>query len=230
MRHEDILTFEEIETVVRAGAMLGIDKIRLTGGEPLVRRGILTLVEKIGAIKAIRDFAMTTNGAFLSEFAGPLRRAGLMRLNISLDTLDPQRYGAITRCGDLARVLDGIDAAMAAGFDQIKLCCVVNESAEEADAKEVGVFAAARGLSVQFIRKMDMASGRFWPVIGGNGGDCVRCNRLRLSSDGFIYPCLFSDLRYSVRNMGPEEALRQAVEHKPASGHKSANHFYAIGG
>jgi cyclic pyranopterin phosphate synthase len=176
-----ILSFEEIEALARGALNLGIDKLRLTGGEPLVRRGIVKLVAMLGRIQGIKDFAMTTNGVLLADFAADLRLAGLGRLNISLDTLDPDRFREISRGGDLSRVLAGIDAAILAGFQRIKLNCVVESSREEADAQQVAAFGRERGFDVRFIRRMDLQEGHFWPVYGGEGGHCNRCNRLRIS-------------------------------------------------
>jgi len=230
MRHDDILSFEEITAVTRQAVELGVNKVRLTGGEPLVRRDILTLVNMLGQIEGIRDYAMTTNGVLLPEYASDLKAAGIQRLNISLDTLNPARYRAITRNGQVEHVIAGIDAAVQVGFSKIKLNCVIEQSPDEADAQAVAAFAAERGLELRFIRQMDMAQGRFWRVIGGDGGHCVTCNRLRLSSDGKVFPCLFSDQAYDVRKLGVENALRLAVAEKPESGHKSSNRFYRIGG
>jgi cyclic pyranopterin phosphate synthase len=230
MRHDDILSFEEISAVTRQAVALGVDKVRLTGGEPLVRRDILTLVHMLGQIEGIQDYAMTTNGILLPEYASDLKAAGIQRLNISLDTLDPARYRAITRNGQVEHVIAGIDAALQVGFQKIKLNCVIEQSPDETDAQAVAAFGTERGLEVRFIRQMDMAQGRFWRVIGGDGGHCVSCNRLRLSSDGKIFPCLFSDQSYDVRKLGVEDALRLAVAEKPESGHKSSNRFYRIGG
>jgi len=106
----------------------------------------------------------------------------------------------------------------------------VAESSAEPDAQDVAAFARRRGFAARFIRRMDLLCGTFWPVEGGSGGDCPRCNRLRLSSEGTVYPCLFSDIGFSVRELGPEEALRRAVQHKPASGQTSRNRFHAVGG
>ncbi len=111
MRHEDILSFEEIVEVARCAVGLGVTKIRLTGGEPLVRRDIETLVGLLADIKGLADLAMTTNGLLLSEFADELAGAGLRRVNVSLDAIDPDNYAAITRGGDVRRVLAGIEAA-----------------------------------------------------------------------------------------------------------------------
>ena len=231
LSHDDILSFEEILEVTRTAVQMGIDKVRLTGGEPLVRRNIVTLTSMVAGVPGIRDYAMTTNGLLLAELARPLFEAGLHRVNVSLDTLDPARYTDITRGGDLARVLAGIDAAAAAGLTPVKLNCVVRESSSEPDARQVAEFAAERGLKVRFIRRMDTAAGQFWPVEGGTGGDCTRCNRLRLASNGIIVPCLFSDLAFSVRELGAREAIRRAVEAKPEAGTTSRNNkFCRIGG
>jgi cyclic pyranopterin phosphate synthase len=230
LQHDDILSFEEIAALTRQAVALGVDKVRLTGGEPLVRRDILTLVEMLGQIKGIQDYAMTTNGILLPDCASDLKTAGIQRLNISLDTLNPMRYQAITRSGRVENVLAGIEAALQVGFQEIKLNCVVDESPDEPDARAVAAFGKERGLEVRFIRQMDMAQGQFWRVVGGDGGHCVTCNRLRLSSDGKIYPCLFSDQAYDIRELGVEKALYLAVAGKPESGHKSNNRFYRIGG
>jgi len=229
--HENVMSYEEIAQVVRVAVTMGIDKVRLTGGEPLVRKGIVTLVSMLARITGIRDLAMTTNGALLETYAKPLAEAGLHRVNISLDALDPDRYRQITRGGDLGRVLAGIEAARSAGLTPIKLNCVVNESSREPDAQAVARFARANDLQVRFIRRMNIAAGQFWPIEGGTGGNCRLCNRLRLSSEGVIRPCLFSDLGFSVRELGPGEAIRQAVRAKPQSGKISiTNTFYNVGG
>lgn len=230
IRHEDVLRFEEICDVTRAAVDLGITKARVTGGEPLVRRGIVTLVSMLGAVEGIQDFAMTTNGVRLAEFAEPLAQAGLHRVNVSLDAVNPARYAAITRGADVRLVLEGIQAARAAGLNPVKLNCVIQQSPEEADARDVAAYAAQEGLELRFIRRMNLAIGDFSVVVGGTGGDCVRCNRLRLSCDGMVRPCLFNDLGFSVRALGPREALLRAIESKPESGQTSNGHFHAIGG
>jgi cyclic pyranopterin phosphate synthase len=166
----------------------------------------------------------------LPELAVPLRRAGLHRLNISLDTLDPARFREITRVGDLQEVLAGIAAAVAAGFEPIKLNCVVNASPDEPDAQAVAEFGRTRGLPVRFIPRMDTVQGRFGRVVGGQGGHCAACNRLRVASDGRIFPCLFSDVSYPIRGMGARAALLAAVRGKPEAGTASSNRFYQIGG
>jgi len=229
-RHEDILSFEEIEALTKVAVNLGIDKVRLTGGEPLVRRNILELVRRLGKLQGILDFAMTTNGVFLPQYALALKEAGLHRVNISLDCLDPKHFSELTRGGSVTDTLAGIEAALATGFRQVKINCVVNESPDEPQARDVATYCRERGLEVRFIRKMDTAKGDFWRVIGGEGGHCDICNRIRVSSDGHVFPCLFSNLKFSIREFGPEQAMRLAIENKPIRGQRSQNKFYALGG
>jgi len=231
LSHADILSFEEIVAVAEAAVALGVVKVRITGGEPLVRRGIVDLVRALAGLDGIQDLAMTTNGILLADHAAALAEAGLHRVNISLDTLDPARFRELTRGGDVQRVLEGIAAADAAGLRPIKLNCVAAESGSEDDVESVKRFGLERGLEVRVIRVMHFETGRFSVVEGGSGGDCKRCNRLRLSSDGHIRPCLFSDVALSVRELGPEEALRRAIAEKPEMGEPCThNWMYGIGG
>ncbi len=151
-----ILTLEELGTVARAFVEMGVEKVRLTGGEPLVRRDIDRLVEDIGGLPGLRDFAMTTNGAGLVKHAQRLRDAGLKRLNISLDTLDVERFRQLTRTGDLVRVLDGIRAAKAAGFERIKLNAVVLKGRNDDEVVDLVDFARAEGLDISFIEEMPL--------------------------------------------------------------------------
>jgi cyclic pyranopterin phosphate synthase len=231
IRHEDILTFEEIEGVIKTAVGLGIDKIRLTGGEPLVRKDITELVGMISRVKGITDLALTTNGVLLKNFAASLKEAGLQRVNISLDTLDQEKYKRITRGGDLKEVLEGIQAARDAGLDPIKINCVVFKSSDERDALLVKDFAAREGFQVRFIRQMDLESGEFSVVEGGEGGNCSICNRLRITANGMVKPCLFDNQEFSVRQLGAEEALMRAMHSKPQQGcSNSSGRFYNIGG
>ena len=231
MQHEDILTFGEITDVVSTAVKMGINKIRLTGGEPLVRKNIVTLVSMISAIEGIKDLSMTTNGIYLEELAKPLKEAGLNRINISLDTLDPEKYRELTRGGDLGKVLKGIDAAKMAGLEPVKINCVVFRSSDENDASEVRKFCKTKGLQPRFIRQMNLQSGEFSVVEGGSGGNCSQCNRLRLTSSGMVKPCLFDDSEYSVREMGIENAILAALESKPELGCMNlTGQFYNIGG
>ena len=215
---EKLLTVQNWEDIAREGVRLGCDKIRLTGGEPLVSEHVEELVKRLAHIEGLKDLALTTNGTLLAKFAGSLKELGLHRLNISLDTVDPKRYRGITQGGCVADVLRGIQAAKAAGFTQIKLNCVVENGPDEPDALGVAGFAKKEALEVRYIRRMELSSGRFSQVIGGSGGHCGSCNRLRITSDGWVYPCLFSDLRWSIHELGIVQALELAVAGKPAAG------------
>jgi GTP 3',8-cyclase len=231
MNHNDILSFEEIVEVVKEGVRKGIRRVRLTGGEPLVRKGIVSLVEMLNEIEGIEEVSMTTNGTFLAEFATKLACAGLKRVNISIDTLDSEKYRNLTRGGEVSDVLKGIEAAKEAGLSPIKLNCVVMDSADEPDAKNVTLFAKANGFKVQFIHQMDLATGQFSKVEGGNGGNCNTCNRLRLTANGSIKPCLFNTNEFNVRELGIANAFQMAVDNKPRAGTKNkSGKFYNIGG
>ncbi|MBS8267223.1 GTP 3',8-cyclase MoaA [Halomonas litopenaei] len=151
-----VLTLEEIAQVAQAFTELGVEKIRLTGGEPLVRRNIEQLVSSIGALPGLRDFAMTTNGAGLRRHAEALRQGGMKRLNISLDSLDPERFRRLTRTGDLDKVLDGISAARQAGFERIKLNAVVLKGRNEDEVLDLVEFSRAEGLDISFIEEMPL--------------------------------------------------------------------------
>ena len=231
MSHDDILTFDEILEFVRLTVAEGVDKIRITGGEPLVRKGIVELLALIAQVRGVRDLGITTNAIVLDRFAGPLKIAGLHRVNVSLDTTDPERYAEITRGGDVNKVFTGIEKAKQVGLRPIKLNCVIKESQDEPDSQLVKKYARDNGLQVRFIHLMDMETGYFKPVEGGKGGDCKNCNRLRLTSDGYVKPCLFSPKAYSIRELGPQEALKQALENKPeCGGLNPQGSFYNIGG
>lgn len=231
MRHQDILTFDEIAEVTKTAVSMGVDKVRITGGEPLVRKGIVDLVKMLAEIPGINDLAMTTNGTLLGKFARPLADAGLHRVNISLDTLDSEKYRQITRVGKLEDALRGIRAAKDAGLTPIKINCVVDKNSDEPDAQQVRKFSEEHGLQVRFIPQMNLDTGEFGVVEGGDGGNCKKCNRLRLTSDGKVMPCLFSELGYDVRKLGAKKAIELAVGNKPKSGTVNhVNHFSNIGG
>jgi len=231
LRHEDILTFDEITDFTRVAVAGGITRVRITGGEPLVRKGIVTLTGMIASIHGIKDLSMTTNGTLLAEFAGDLRNAGLQRINISLDTIDPVKYSSITRKGNLNDVFRGIEAAIKANLVPVKINCVVRESKSERDAMEVAGFCRSNGLEIRFIREMDLGRGTFSVVDGGSGGNCSACNRLRLTSAGKLKPCLFNDAEFDIRELGYEMAIKMAVEVKPEQGlNNFKNGFYNIGG
>lgn len=229
--HSEILSFEEIRQVVEVVVPLGIDKIRLTGGEPLVRRDIVQLVQMISSVEGVNDLGLTTNAIMLQELALPLAQAGLKRINISLDTVDPEKYRYITRGGDINKVFQGIKAAKEAGLSPIKINCVVNEKSDEPEAQKVKEYCDNEGLQSRFIHQMDLKSGSFAVVEGGSGGDCKTCNRLRLTSNGKMKPCLFSDFEYDIRQMGIQQAIEAALGAKPEKGTINLhNCFHNIGG
>lgn len=231
LNHHEILTFEEIVDVAKTAVTMGIEKVRLTGGEPLVRKGIVQLVAMLARIKGIKDLSMTTNGALLDKFAQPLADAGLHRINISLDTLNPIKYRMLTRNGEIDDVLKGIEAAKTAGLYPIKVNCVVKENSKEPDAKQVAEYCRQQDVEVRFIHQMDLHTGEFYVVEGATGGNCEICNRLRLTANGKIKPCLFSELEYDVRKLGSENALNAALGNKPACGTiNRSGRFYNIGG
>jgi cyclic pyranopterin phosphate synthase len=231
LRHEDILTFNEIVEFTRIAVHMGISKVRITGGEPLVRRGIVDLVRMIANIDGIKDLSMTTNAILLKQFAQPLYDAGIKRINISLDTLNPNEFSRITRGGKLNDVIEGIFTAKKVGFDPIKINCVVDKSSQEINAIEVKKFANAHGFEIRFIPLMDLDKGVHGIVEGGDGGNCVMCNRLRLTASGLVKPCLFNDIGFNVRELGARAALLKAIEVKPECGGISIKgEFYNVGG
>lgn len=256
-RHEDILSFEEIAEITAAAAKLGVRKVRITGGEPLVRRGVTELCRMIAAVPGVEEIDLTTNGTLLRTHAAALREAGVGRVNISLDSLDPDKYRYITGGGELSAALDGICAAREAGFAPIKLNTVLIGGFNDDEIPGFVELTRTEPLELRFIELMPMG-GRFGkaaylPVdtvlervpalepIAGNGGVarlcrlpdgrgrvglisplsrhfCDTCNRLRLTSDGCIKPCLHSDREIPIRGKhGDEllETLRQAIYEKP---------------
>jgi len=229
--HSDIITFEEILEVIKEAIKLGINKIRITGGEPLIRKGIINLVSMIAEIKGIDDLSLTTNGVLLEDYAIPLYNAGLKRINISLDTLDTEKYKSITRGGDINKVLKGIEKAKETGFIPIKINCVIKKSSDEKDAQMVAEFCKKNNLFIRYIHTMNLKNGVFTTVEGGSGGDCINCNRLRLTANGKIKPCLFNDIEFDIRQSGIKKALKEALTNKPEYGtHNDINRFYNIGG
>ncbi|MGZ4961746.1 MAG: GTP 3',8-cyclase MoaA [Limisphaerales bacterium] len=158
----NILTFEEIERIVRVAVNLGIEKIRLTGGEPLLRQQLEKLVEKIAKIDGVRDLAMTTNGFFFAQKAKALRNAGLQRISFSMDSLDRENFKKITGRDSLQEVLDGIDTAQQLGFDPVKVNAVVIKGINDHEIEALAEFAQKKRLSFRFIEFMPLDSGRAW--------------------------------------------------------------------
>lgn len=152
----NVLSFEEIVAIARAFIERGVHKIRLTGGEPLVRSHIVDLTERLSQLPGLRELVMTTNGLLLPQYAQPLRAAGLQRVNISIDSLEPENYRAITRRGNLDEVLAGIEAAQRAGFERIKLNVVVMRGVNDHELIDLAQFALERNLDIVYIEEMPL--------------------------------------------------------------------------
>ena len=267
MSHGDVLRYEEIDLVARAAAELGITKLRLTGGEPLVRAGLTDLVAMLARIKGIDDISMTTNGVLLERYAVGLKKAGLHRVNISLDSLRPEKFHKITRMGKLDDVLSGIEAAKEAGLNPVKINMVVIRGTNDDEISHFALLTLSDAWHVRFIEFMPFiengkknrflvpvseimerieALGKLEPSLPNGVGPakyyrfpgakgtigfispvtecfCQACNRMRLTADGKLRPCLFSDDEIDLR--GPlrqgatvgdiKRLIRQAVASKP---------------
>lgn len=159
---QEILSFEEIERVVRIAVSLGVNKLRITGGEPLVRKGLPVLISKLCSIPGVRDLALTTNGVLLAREAQALYDAGLRRLNVHLDTLDRERFLKITRRDDLARVLEGIEVAQRVGFDPIKINAVAVKNLVEPDIVPLARYGRERGIEIRYIEFMPLDAQGLW--------------------------------------------------------------------
>jgi cyclic pyranopterin phosphate synthase len=221
----EILSYEQIGSVVEVAAGMGITKVRLTGGEPLVRRDIEWLVAKLAAIEGIHELCMTTNGSLLATKAATLKRSGLSRVNISIDSLDATKYRRITRGGSLRRVLAGVDAAIEVGLTPIKINMVILDDTTEDDLEMMKAFCRQKGLQLQKIMQFSLydradLSRRFQTE---RPPQCSLCNRLRLTADGFLKPCLFSDNEVRVDFSDIAGSILMAVERKPVNGTSCRN-------
>ncbi len=258
--HEDIMSIEEIAETVAAGAKLGIKKVRLTGGEPLVRKGVVELCRQISAIPEIEDLSITTNGLLLPKLAGELKGAGVNRVNLSLDTLDPEKYAYISRGGDFAGCIAGIRAAFDAGFSPVKINSVLIGGFNDDEIRTLALLAKYYPIEMRFIELMPIGAaagyevGEYLPITAvtdavpeliptGISGTaklykfpdgkgrvglispisshfCAGCNRIRLTADGKIKPCLHSDVEKSVRGLHGDaliSAVQDAIFYKPQS-------------
>ena len=218
--HSEMLSLEEIAEVVRAAAGLGIRKIRLTGGEPLVRRGLPSLVREISATPGIEEITMTTNGSLLAPMAKELKEAGLQRVNVSLDTLDPDKFARVTRLGSARDVWRGIHAAIAwnhlVEVRFIELMPMLSGSGFGREAylpcsavlEKVPELVPDRADTVARLYRFPDGQGRVGLISPLSHQFCPGCNRLRLTADGCPKPC-----RHSSEEV--EQAIRRAVDHKP---------------
>jgi cyclic pyranopterin phosphate synthase len=223
--HQDILRYEQVAEIVHVAAALGIHKIKLTGGEPLVRRNIEFIIRQIAAIPGITDLGMTTNASLLTpEKARLLKEAGLMRINISLDSLDPTRFRAITRGGEIAPVMRGIDAALEAGLTPVKINMVIMEDTPFTAVTEMKRFCVSKGLSMQTITHFSLGNRNMPRALATDRPPpCFTCNRLRLTADGFLKPCLFTDQEIRVDMNDIEASLLEAIDMKPETGYSCNN-------
>ena len=256
-RHEDILSFEEIAEIVAAAAALGVRKVRVTGGEPLVRRGCPELCRMLAGIDGIEEIDLTTNGTLLPRYAAELKAAGVTRVNISVDSLDPEKYADITGGGCLRDALDGIRAAQEAGLTPVKLNAVLIGGFNDDEIPAFVEHTRRSPIELRFIELMPMG-GRFGPEaylpgetvlermpelvpVPHDGGVarlyrlpdgqgrvglisplsrhfCASCNRLRLTSEGHLKPCLHSSVEINVRGLHGAallDTLRRAIREKP---------------
>jgi cyclic pyranopterin phosphate synthase len=162
MPHAEILTFEEIDRFVRVAVALGVTKVRVTGGEPLVRKGLPVLIRMLSAIPGIRDLALTTNGVLLAKHAEALYEAGLRRLNVHLDTLDRERFLRITRRDELDKVLEGLEVARQLGFGPIKINAVAVKNLVEPDIVPLAHFGREHGMEIRYIEFMPLDAQGLW--------------------------------------------------------------------
>jgi cyclic pyranopterin phosphate synthase len=216
-RHGDLLSLEQLAEAARAAVGLGVTKIRLTGGEPLVRRGIVDLVRMIASIDGLMHVGLTTNGTLLEPRARALREAGLGSVNVSLDTLDSDRYREITRGGSIVDALAGIRAARAAGFP-LKINMVVLDDASLRETESMKAFCGSIGARLQLIDRFDLSRAKRDDTAFDRPPSCADCNRIRLLPDGMLKPCLHSDDEIRLDPARIRESLREAILSKPPRG------------
>lgn len=202
---EEILTLEEIEKITKEFVKLGINKIRITGGEPLVRKGILKLIREIGSLKEVKDFAMTTNGTMLKKYAKELKNAGLNRVNISLDTLNPKKYSHITRGGDIKNVLEGIEEAKKVGLTPIKLNVVLIKGFNEDEIEDFVNLTRDENIDVRFIELMPIGQVCQWSLNRYLSNNTVleKCSYLeRIESADKASPAVYYKLKNGKGRVG----------------------------
>ncbi len=261
LAREDVLSYEEILEIVSAAAELGITKVRVTGGEPLVRPGVPELCARIGALRGIREVSVTTNGVLLERYAQKLKEAGVRRVNVSLDTMNPEKYRTITGGGELSMVLAGVRAAAEAGLRPLKLNAVLIGGFNDDEIEAFVELTRDQDIQLRFIELMPLGPGaafgpeaylpgdtvlarvpelepeaedggvaRLYRLPGGKGKVgliapvnrhfCSTCNRLRLTSEGHLKPCLHSAQEVPLRGLhgaALREAVAEAIRQKPAA-------------
>ena len=258
--HREMMTEEELITAVKVAASLGITKIRLTGGEPLVKRNIVSICRKVASVEGIKEVCLTTNGILLPQLAKELREAGVSRLNLSLDTLDPQKYAHITRIGKLEQFNAGLEAALNAGFRKIKINAVLIGGFNDDEIEELAGLTMKYPVDMRFIELMpiqdhdefgeaayvpfskvleklpeavpvekDGGVAKLYRLPGAQGNIglispisahfCGECNRIRLTADGKLKPCLHAADEYSIKGLdfdGMKAVFEESICNKPA--------------
>ncbi|MCP4215566.1 MAG: radical SAM protein [bacterium] len=231
--HGDIISYENIIKVAKVAVELGITKIRLTGGEPLIRKGFIHLVEDLKAIDGLRELTLTTNGVLLDGMAKPLKEAGIDRINISLDTLDPEKYKEMTRIGNIAAVLRGVDALNEAGFENSKMNMVLIPGFNDDEVEKMQAFCEEKGFALQRINhySLENIDSIDRDYVAERPLKCSMCNRLRLTSEGKLKPCLFSNIEVVLDFDNLKQSFISAVEGKPEAGTcNSSKGNWQIGG
>ena len=258
--HADMLTEDEFICAVEAAAALGITKVRITGGEPLVRKNIVSICRRTAKVPGIKEVCLTTNGILLPELGKQLREAGVRRLNLSLDTLDPEKYTYITRIGRLEQFRRGLEAALTAGFEKVKINAVLIGGFNDDEIEDLAQLTMKYPVDVRFIELMpiqdhdefgesaylpysrvlerlpdavpvehDGGVAKLYRLPGAKGNIglispisahfCGECNRLRLTADGKLKPCLHAPDEYSIKGLdfaGMKEVFEKAIWNKPA--------------
>jgi cyclic pyranopterin phosphate synthase len=283
LSHTDILTYEEILRIVRVATRLGISKVRVTGGEPLVRKGVYVFLKQLAAIKGLKDVSLTTNGVLLADNLEKIKAAGISRINVSLDTLSPTQYRHITGFDEFARVWRGIQKALRMGFHPIKLNIVALKGINDDEFADMAQLSLRYPFHVRFIEympigrsdfnpgalllapeiksrittlgklipipptaydgparryKFETASGEIGFIPALSQHFCNKCNRLRLTANGRLRPCLLSDhqedlkrrLRQGCSDQELADIFFRAIKHKPADHNLALRNPGRVGG
>lgn len=258
--HADMLTEDEIIAAVQAASELGIRKLRLTGGEPLIKKNIVSICRRAAAVPGIEEVCLTTNGLRMPQFAKELKAAGVNRVNLSLDTLNPDQYAYMTRLGRIEDFYAGLEATLGAGFDKVKINCVLIGGFNDCEIKTLADLTRTYPVDVRFIELMPMhdsvdfgeaayipntkvleelpeavplapdggvaklyrlpgAQGKIGLISPVSAHFCRECNRLRLTADGKLKPCLHGAAEYSIKGLSfaqMKQVMEQAIWNKPA--------------
>ena len=228
--HNDILRYEEIYSIVKEASKLGVSKVRITGGEPLVRKNIEELIKMIRRIEDINIISMTTNGILLKPIAYKLKEAGLDSINISLDTLDYERYKMITRGGNLQDVIRGIEEAYKLNF-KLKINVVIYDDISKKELPKLNEFAKSVNAELQTIKFYNINEQKEDTLEYDRPAKCKYCNRIRLLSDGYLLSCLHSNIKVKVDFNDIRGSIIKCINFKPENGsHSDIKSLSMIGG